>query len=177
MNPTRWAFLYHGIQRNELQEMEIQQATLAKALGLPLIPVRDQDGRIRAPKNFSEMSGILPAVARPGFMEALMKVWQEREVDAELGDIPELDVDIGAGYGDEDEDTPLEILGRPTDFSKMSEADRQQLLQISGVLSKEEADANLAKELGEEKPRAPRGATRPEPKGGPPTRSSFVLDD
>lgn len=125
MNPTRWAFLYHGMQRQAVQAMEIQQMTLSRALGLSAIPVRDKaTGKLRMPAQFNEVTPLLYATAQPAYMAHMLKLWEELEkqetnVDPDDGDCPPVDL--------LDQDTGIEILDRPIESIIQTEAERRQL--------------------------------------------------
>ena len=124
MNPTRWAFLYTGIQRHERQQADLMQASIGRVLGAHLIPVRDaKTGKLRLPKSVAELQPVLPAIARPGFIAAIGEMFDAmNKSDAaeavseapELDEAPPLD---GEDTGFLPTDTGLEILERPTPSS------------------------------------------------------------
>jgi len=132
MNPTRWAFLYTGIQRHEKQHADLLQASFGRVLGAHLIPIHDPvTGKIRMPETFAEVQPILPAIARPAFLDYLAKsidALGKDEVEApvieEVDDVPP---------GPLSTDTGMEILDRPIDISRMSEVERRQVLAVAGV--------------------------------------------
>lgn len=129
MNPTRWAFLYHGIQRSEVQQMEVFQATLIKALGLHLFPVKDKKtGETRPLKDFNEVTPFIYAVASSERLKVIEGLWskagQEQDLECAVEDLEDdFDVDLGT-------DTGLEILDRPIDATKLSIAERRQITEI-----------------------------------------------
>lgn len=121
MNPTRWAFLYHGMQRHEVQAMEIQQVTLARALGLGAIPVRDRENnKLRIPTKFSEMQPLLFAISQPAYAGHLAKLWEEMDKQETIGPIDDEPIIL-------DDDTGIEILDKPLETAVATEAERRQV--------------------------------------------------
>lgn len=124
MNPTRWAFLYHGLQQAEVQQMEVLQATLAKALGLNLLPFKDDKGKVRLPETFAEMAPLARLIAPNDRLVEVKAQWdamlnQEKGVaDVQLPN-PEDDWEVGPDVYLEDiektfeEDTEIEVLDLP----------------------------------------------------------------
>jgi hypothetical protein len=162
MNATRWAFLYTGIQRHEKQQADLFQASLSRVLGAHLIPIRDHEtGMLRMPETIAEIQPILPAIARPQFLGAMSEMYEQMEKQHLL-------VESGDDNGDMlpmelPTDTGMEILDRPLDLSKMSAAERRDVLAAAGVHvvdGKMPSEEEGAVEL-------PR----------PVKRSSFILDD
>lgn len=161
MNPTRWAFLYHGIQRNEMQDMELQQVTIARALGLGAVPIRDREtGKLKMPTKLGEMAPLLFAVARPTYLEQVTKLWEEMDMQEKgLLEGPDPDApspDDEGLFGEPPEDpyaTEMQIL-QPA--KPLTPEQRQHLLAAVGVQMLD-ADGK--------------------PVQGPSKRSSFILDD
>jgi len=161
MNPTRWAFLFNGITRLESQEMEIQRATLARALGLPLMLLRDKDGKLRAPAKFEEMQPLLFAVAQPHYAGHLTKQWEEYDEQQKAGEVHFADIEELDTVPVEDTDTGIEILDKPLDRVSMTEAERRQVVEALGI--------QAVKPAWEEPPKESTGITR--------KTGSFSLDD
>lgn len=134
MNTTRWAFLYHGVQRSEKQQMEIAQLTLARALGLHVVPVQDEQGRLRMPQRFDEMTSLLPAIARKEYLAGVLQKiddLQRQDTAAVSGDLPD-----SPPQGLMADETGLEILDKPIDFRKLSVAEQRHAMAAMGIHEK-----------------------------------------
>lgn len=164
MNPTRWAFIYHGILRSEKQQMDANQYTIARALGTATIPVRGKDGKLKIPEKFSEMHPLLFAVAQPHYMGTLLKSWEELEQQSTQD--PLASIEISTAPIELDTDTGMEILDKPLSQAIMTEAERRQVHEAIGIRFDK---PDIEEDLGE-KP-------RPKEKPTAPRVSSFVLDD
>jgi hypothetical protein len=165
MNPTRWAFVYTGIQRHEKQYADLLHASFGRVLGAHLIPIKDPEtGKLRLPETFAEVQPVLMAIARPAFLstigDMIAKIGKEDEPVAEVGEVDDAPP-IGLTT-----DTGMEILDGPIDISRMSEVERRQVLSVAGV---EVVDRRTAEPLEGDVP-----GTQPTQ---PTRRSSFVLDD
>jgi len=175
MNLTRWAFLYHGIQRMEALKLEAMQHSLARALGISVIPVRDPaTGKMKMPVKLSEMQPLLLGIARPDYIQSVVKSMKDCESDLlggvecdmpEAGDeedfsnAPELpNVELGT-------DTGMEILDKPLNMALMTEAERRLVLQSIGV------------QVGEPAPVDQEVPANEPAKKEPARKGSFVLDD
>jgi hypothetical protein len=158
MNPTRWAFLADGIQKSEEQRLEIVQWTVAKALGIALVPIRDEKtGLLRLPETFAEMPPLLPAIASEPFAARIKQLWEEMDQQQEVA-MPDADEIQPAPTGPE---TGIDFLDKPIDVTKLSEAERRQYMQAIGIV------------IGTP---PPPGEEAPQPKRAVP-RGSFRLDD
>lgn len=162
MNPTRWAFLADGIQKAEQRHMEVVQWTVAKSLGIALVPIRDEKtGLLRLPESFAEMSPLLPIIASEAGLARIKNMWEEMERQ-DVVDMPDVDDIPPAPPGSE---TGIDFLDKPVDISKLPEAERRKYLHAIGVVVGTPPTADE-----EEAPvKRPAASTR--------QRGSFRLDD
>lgn len=157
MNPTRWVYLYDGIQRHERQYADLMQAAFSRVLGAHLIPITDPEtGKLRMPETLAEVQPVLPAIARPAFLVTLGEMFgkigkQEEQVahPREVDEAPPLDMST---------DTDMEVMG----------PDRQHVAQID-----RRVDEPLEQDVSTNRPIGPAGS-HPVPTA---RRSSFVLDE
>ena len=165
MNPTRWAFLYHGIQRADQDQRDGLRLSLSQIFGSMMIPVRDKDtGKLRAPQNLDEIAPILPAMARKEYFDGIIEMWQKENAPETVPEGIEERSDFS------DMETGLEFLDKPIDLSKMSEADRRLYMQAAGVILGEKPGVEEAN--GD----SPKTQSKKDEKAGG-SGSSFVLDD